>query len=256
MIHSSAIIDSTAKIADGVTIGHGAFIGADVEIAEGTWIGPHAMIQGPTQIGAYNKIFQFTSIGDEPQDLTYAGEKTILKIGDYNIIREYTTISRGTVKGGGITSLGDHNFMMAYTHIGHDCAIKNNVILINHSSLSGHVLVDDYAIIGGYSAVHQFCHIGAYAFIAKATYIAKDVLPYLMVNGYDPVPCGINTVGLKRNGFSSEVIDVLRRAFKIIFRKSLTTQQAAEVIEEMAVTTPELLLMVNAIKQSKRGILR
>lgn len=253
---SSAIIHPSAKIAEGVTVGPGTVIGADVEIGEGTWIGPHAVIAGPTVIGKNNKIFQFSSVGDDPQDITYKGEPTRLEIGDNNTIREYCMISRGTVKGGNITRIGNDNFFMAYSHVGHDCMVGNSIIMINYSALSGHVVVDDYAIIGAYAAVHQFCRVGAYAFITRATYITKDVLPYVMIAGQSTEACGINTVGLKRRGFSSATIDQLRRAYKIIFRKGLTVQQALAELELMREECPEVEPMIQILNQSARGIVR
>ena len=256
MISEHAIIHPSAKLGVGVTVGPGTIIGADVDIGEGTWIGPHVVIQGPTVIGKHNKIFQFASVGDEPQDVTYQGEATRLEIGDHNIIREFCMISRGTVKGGGLTRLGDHNFLMAYSHIGHDCMVGNQVIMVNYSALSGHVIIDDYAIIGAYAAVHQFCQVGAYAFIARATYVTKDVLPYVMISGHTTSACGINTVGLRRRGFSSSAIDHLRRAYKVIFRKGLTVQQALSELDLMKDDCPEMVPMIEALKQSTRGIVR
>ena len=251
-----AIIHPSARIAPNVTIGPGTIIGADVEIGEGTWIGPHVVIQGPTVIGKNNKIFQFASVGDEPQDITYKGEPTSLVIGDHNIIREFCMISRGTVKGGGLTKIGNHNFFMAYSHIGHDCMVGNYVTLVNYSALSGHVVVDDYASIGAYAAIHQFCLIGAYAFIARATYVSKDVLPYVMIAGHLTSACGINTVGLKLRGFSSAAVDILRRAYKIIFRKGLTVQQAMAELEILLPECPEVQPLIDALNQSTRGIVR
>ena len=256
MISEHAIIHPSAKLGKGVSVGPGAIIGCDVEIGDGTWVGPHVIIQGPTVIVKNNKFFQFTSVGDEPQDITYQGEPTRLEIGNDNIIREFCMISRGTVKGGGLTSLGDHNFLMAYTHIGHDCMVGNHVIMVNYSALSGHVIVDDYANIGAYAAIHQFCHVGAYAFIARATYVTKDVLPYVMIAGHTTSACGINTVGLRRRGFSSLAIDCLRRAYKIIFRKGLTVQQAVSELLLLQNDCPEVLPMINALNQSTRGIVR
>ncbi len=256
MIDERAIIHTSAKLAAGVSIGPGCVIGAGVEIGEGTWIGPHVVIEGPTVIGKNNKIFQFASVGDEPQDITYNGEPTRLEIGDNNVIREYCMISRGTVKGGGITRLGNHNYLMAYSHIGHDCVMGDNITMINYGALSGHVVVDDYAIIGAYAAVHQFCHVGAYAFIARATYITKDVLPYIMIAGHTTAACGLNTVGLRRRGFSVMAIEHLRRAYKIIFRKGLTVQQAIAELEVMQNDCPEVIPLIDALNQSTRGIVR
>lgn len=256
MINEHAIIHPSAKIAAGVSIGAGTIIGSDVEIGEGSWIGPHVVIEGPTVIGKNNKIFQFASVGDVPQDITYQGESTRLEIGDNNIIREYCMISRGTAKGGGLTRLGNNNFFMAYTHVGHDCMVGNHVIMVSYSALSGHVILNDYTNIGAYSAVHQFCSVGAYAFISRATYVSKDVLPYVMVAGHTTAVCGINTVGLRRRGFSSEAIDALRRAYKIVFRKGLTVQQAVDELEVLGGDYPEVMLMIDSLKQSTRGIVR
>lgn len=256
MISEQAIIHPSAKIASDVTIGPGTIVGADVEIGAGTWVGSHAVIEGPTVIGKNNKIFQFSSVGDEPQDVTYRGEPTRLEIGDNNVIREYCMISRGTVKGGGVTKIGNHNFLMAYTHVGHDCDISNHVIMVNYSALSGHVIVNDYATIGAYAAVHQFCHVGAYSFIARATYVSKDVLPYVMIAGHNTSACGINTVGLRRRGFSSAAIDGLRRAYKIIFRKGLTVQQALEELTVLQKECIEVAPMIDALNQATRGIVR
>ncbi len=256
MIDEKAIIHPSAKIGTGVTVGPGTIIGADVEIGDNTWIGPHVVIEGPTSIGKNNKIFQFASVGDEPQDITYKGEPTRLEIGDNNVIREYCMISRGTVKGGGITRIGDGNFLMAYSHIGHDCMLGNQIVMINYAALSGHVVVNDYAIIGAYAAVHQFCHVGAYAFIARATYVTKDVLPYVMIAGHTTSACGVNTVGLRRRGFSSAAINSLRRAYKTIFRKGLTVQQAVAELEMMQSECSEVIPLIDALNQSTRGIVR
>lgn len=256
MISEHAIVHPSAKIAEGVEIGPGSIVGEGVEIGSGTWVGPHVVIKGPTIIGKNNKIFQFASLGDIPQDKTYQGELTKLEIGDNNVIREYCMISRGTAKGRAVTKIGNNNFFMAYTHVGHDCIVGNNVVMVSFSALSGHVVVDDYVNIGGYSAVHQFCHVGAYAFIARATYISKDVLPYIMVAGYNPSACGINTVGLRRGGFSSASIDNMRRAYKIIFRKGFTVQQAVAELEIMQQEYPEVIPMIDALNNSTRGITR
>ena len=256
MISEHAIIHPSASIAHDVSIGPGTIIGANVDIQEGTWIGPHAVIQGPTVIGKNNKIFQFSSLGDAPQDKTYCNEPTTLVIGDHNVFREFCTVSRGTVKGGGQTHIGDNNFLMAYTHVGHDCHLEDHITMVSYSALSGHVHVAHHATIGAYAAIHQFVNIGPYAFIGRATYVGKDVLPYLMIAGYSPETVGINTVGLKRAGFSSQSIDVLRRAYKTIFRKGLTTQQAIAELEAIQKESPEVIPFIEAIQNSSRGILR
>lgn len=256
MISEHAIIHPSAKIADNVSIGAGTIIDANVEIQAGTWIGPHVVIQGPTIIGRNNQIFQFASLGGAPQDKTYNNEPTTLEIGDSNVIREFCTISRGTMKGHGRTYIGNSNFLMAYTHVGHDCHLEDHVTMVSYSALSGHVHVEHHATVGGYAAIHQFVHIGAFAFIGRATYVGKDVLPYLMVSGYDATTCGINTVGLKRAGFSSSSIDILRRAYKTVFRKGLTTQQALAELKTIESEFPDVSPLIRAIEHSKRGILR
>lgn len=256
MISEHAIIHPSAKIAHDVRIGPGTVIGADVEIQEGTWIGPHAVIQGPTVIGKNNKIFQFSSLGDAPQDKTYQNEPTTLIIGENNVFREFCTVSRGTVKGGGETKIGNSNFLMAYTHVGHDCNLEDHITMVSYSALSGHVHIGHHATIGGYAAIHQFVNIGPFAFIGRATYVGKDVLPYLMISGYTAETVGINTVGLKRAGFSSPTIDVLRRAYKTIFRKGLTTQQALAELEKIQQESPEVIPFIEGIQNATRGILR
>jgi UDP-N-acetylglucosamine acyltransferase len=256
VIDDRAMIHPSAKLAADVSVGPGTVIGADVEIGEGTWIGPHVVLQGPTVIGKNNKIFQFASVGDAPQDITYQGEPTRLEIGDNNVIREYCMISRGTAKGNGVTRIGSNNFLMAYSHVGHDCVVGNHIIMVNYSALSGHVTVHDYANIGAYAGIHQFCQVGAYAFIARATYVTKDVLPYVMIAGHATAACGINTVGLRRRGFTSTAVDQLRRAYKVIFRKGLTVQQAVEELKLLQEDCPEVTLMTEALVQSSRGIVR
>lgn len=256
MIDERAAVDPSAKIADDVTIGPWAVVGPDVEIGSGSWVGPHAVINGPTRIGKNNKIYQFASIGDAPQDIHYKGEPTELIIGDDNVIREYATINRGTVKGGGRTVIGHQNFIMAYVHIGHDCQVGNQITFASFCALSGHVTVEDYAIIGGYSAIHQFCTVGAYSFVAKACYVTKDVLPYMMIAGHDAEACGLNLVGLKRRGFAVETIENIRRAYKIIFRRGLTVAQTIEELMGMTTECPEIQGFINGLQRSERGIVR
>lgn len=256
MIDSRVQIDPSAKIAEDVEIGPWTVIGPDVEIDSGCWIGPHVVINGPTRIGKNNKIHQFSSLGDAPQDVTYQGEDTVLEIGDNNVIREYCMLNRGTIKGGGRTKIGNNNYLMAYAHIGHDSIVGDNIIMVNYSALSGHVVVHDHAIIGGYSAVHQFCTVGSHAFIAKGTYVTKDVLPYIMIAGHTPGACGLNTVGLKRRGFSTDAVESLRRAYKVIFRRGLTVQQAIVELLEMVPDCPEVRPLIEALQQSERGIVR
>ena len=256
MIDPRAAIDPSSKIGDNVTIGPWAFIGKDVEIGPGTWIGPHAVIRGPTKIGANNKIYQFASVGEDPQSAEHWGNHSVLEIGDNNVIREYATLNRGTEKGGGVTRIGNNNLIMSYAHIAHDCQIGNHNIFVNNASLAGHVHVANYAVIGVFVAVHQFCSVGSYSFLAHAALISKDVLPYLMVAGHEPSVHGLNIVGLKRRGFSAETIRLLRQAYSIIFRDNLTTKQAIAELEKIVGECPEVQLFIDGLKSSTRGIVR
>jgi UDP-N-acetylglucosamine acyltransferase len=256
VIDPRACIDSSARIAKDVTIGPWTVIGPEVEIGPGTWVGPHVVIRGPTRIGADNKIFQFASVGEDPQDKKYQGEHAVLEIGDRNIIRECCTINRGTGQGGGITRIGNDNLFMAYVHIAHDCIIGNHTVFSNNASLAGHVIVDDYVIFAGFSGVHQFCRVGTYSFIGKATMVVKDVLPYLMVVGYDARTIGLNLVGLKRWNFPLETTHYLRRAYKIIFRSHLTVPEALAELEPLSLECEQIRLMIDMLASSERGITR
>jgi UDP-N-acetylglucosamine acyltransferase len=255
-IHSTAIIDPSAKIGEGVVIGPYSVIGADVEIGANSWIGPHVVINGPTTIGSDNKIHQFASIGEAPQDLKYDGEPTRLAIGDRNTIRECVTINRGTASGGGLTRVGSDNLLMAYIHIAHDCQIGNHVIFSNNASLAGHAHVGDYVILSGFTLVHQFCAIGDYAFTGMGSAIAKDVPPYLMISGNPAAPHGLNKVGLKRRGFSDQQIRNLTRVYKILYRQGLSLDEAKQQIAQMATTHEEVRRFTDFLKQSKRSIIR
>jgi UDP-N-acetylglucosamine acyltransferase len=256
LIDQRAVIDPSAKLASGVSVGPYAVIGPDVEIDAGTWIGPHAVINGPTRIGRDNKIFQFASVGEIPQDKKYGGEPTLLEIGDRNVIREYCTINRGTVQDVGVTRIGNDNWIMAYVHIAHDCQVGNNTIFANNASLAGHVNVDDYAILGGFTLVHQFCTIGAHAFTAMGSVIPKDVPPYVLVSGHMAKPYGLNSEGLKRRNFSPDSIKSLRKAYQIIYRSGLTLQEAISQLEVLAQECAEVGHLVNFLGKSKRGIVR
>ncbi|VAW61729.1 Acyl-[acyl-carrier-protein]--UDP-N-acetylglucosamine O-acyltransferase [hydrothermal vent metagenome] len=256
MIHQTAIIDKSAKIADDVSIGPYTIIGADVEIASGTWIGPHVVINGPTKIGNNNKIFQFSSLGEEPQDLKYAGEKSFLEIGDNNTIREYVTISRGTEDGGDITRIGNDNLLMAYVHIAHDCQVGNHVIFANSASCAGHVEVGDHSILGGFTLVHQFTKIGAHCFTSMGAIINQDVPPYIIVASSYGKASGINKVGLKRRGYSDEVIRAIVNAYKLMIRSKKPREQAMQEAEKLINDYPEVKLMADFIVQSERGIIR
>jgi UDP-N-acetylglucosamine acyltransferase len=259
MIDDRAIIDSSAKIAANVTVGPNSFIGPNVEIGEGTWIGPNAVIKGPTKIGKNNKIFQFSSIGDDAQDLKYHGEENCrLEIGDDNIFREFCTINRGTAQDRGVTTIGSNNTFLAYTHVAHDCLVGNHVIFSNMATLAGHVDVGDYVIMSGLTAVHQFCHIGAHSFVSGGVLLKHDVPPYIIVAGAtdEPKPFGLNSVGLQRRGFSKETMTWLKRAYKVIYRQNLTLQEAIEKLKEMTADCIEIQAFVEFLEHSEHGIVR
>ncbi len=256
MIDSRAIIDPSARLADDVVVEAYAVIGADVEIGAGSHIAHHAVIKGPTTIGKDNRVFQFASIGEEPQDKKYAGEPTRLTIGDRNVFREYATVNRGTVQDEGLTSIGNDNWIMIGVHIAHDCHIGNHTIFSNNASLAGHVIVGDYAILGGFTLVHQFCTIGAHCFTAMGSVIPKDVPPYTLVSGHMAKPFGLNTEGLKRRGFSPDTLKILRRAYKLLYKSGLPQQEALVQIKALALDLPELLHLHDFIASSKRGIVR
>ena len=255
-IHPTALIDPSASIGEGVSIGPYSVIGADVTIGRGTWIGPHVVINGPTVIGEENRIYQFASIGEAPQDLKYDGEPTRLEIGDRNTIRESATINRGTPGGGGLTKVGNDNLLMAYIHIAHDCHVGNNVIFSNNTSLAGHASVGDYVILSGFTLVHQFCSIGSYAFTGMGSAISKDIPPYLIVNGNPSAPHGLNKVGLKRRGFSDETIRKLLNAYKVLYRKGLTLDEAKIELAKMAQESEEVKRFYDFIMESKRSVIR
>lgn len=256
MIHQTAIIHPSARIAKDVTIGPWTVIGEQVEIDEGSWIGPHVVIQGPTKIGKNNKLFQFSSIGEVPQDKKYAGENTRLEIGDNNIIREFCTFNRGTSQDQGVTKVGDNNLFMAYVHIAHDCVIGSNAIFANNTSLAGHVHIGDYATLGGFVGVFQFCRIGAYSFTTGSSMVVKDVPPFLKVSGNYAKPYGLNTVGLKRRGFTDEMMIQLKRAYKVIYRKGFTVKQAIEELRPMVANCAEIEQLLQFIESSAAGIVR
>ncbi len=256
MIHGTAIVSSKAAIAEGVEIGPYSIIGDEVTIAAGTVIGPHVIIKGPTTIGERCRIFQFASIGDDPQDLKYHGEHTLLTIGDNNTIREYVTINRGTEGGGGITSIGSHNLIMAYCHIAHDCRLGNNIIMSNCATLAGHIIIEDHAIIGGLVGVQQFVRIGAYAMVGGVSGVPQDVPPYVLAAGERTKLSGLNIVGLKRHGFSPEVISELKAAYRIFFRSGLTVKRAVQTIEEEGLESAEVQYLSTFIQNSERGVLR
>lgn len=258
MIHPSAIIHPSAKLAADVSVGPWTLIGENVEIGSGTVIHSHVVIKGPTTIGKNNQIYQFSTIGEDTPDLKYKGEPTRLEIGDNNVIREGVTIHRGTVQDKGVTVIGNHNLIMAYVHIGHDSIVKDHCILVNNTALAGHVVVDDWAILSGYTLVHQFCCIGKHAFTGMGTAVGKDIPAYMMVTGSPAEPHNINVEGLKRRGFSSDQITVLRRAYKIIYRQGHTVEEAVQLLQTMQQQGDAdiLQLLIDSLLQSKRGIVR
>jgi len=257
MIHPTAIVDPNAEIEKDVEIGPYSVIEKGVFIGPGTKIGPHVVIREGTRIGKRCQIFQFASIGEAPQAFAYRGEKTYLLIGDQNIVREYVTLHRGTIHGNGKTVIGNNNYFMAYAHVAHDCQIGNQVVLANGATLAGHILIEDYAIIGGLSAVHQFCQIGIHAFISGLTGVTLDIPPYMLASGSRAKLFGLNTVGLKRHNFSEETLRALKKAYRIIFRSSMTLEKAVQKIGEDEISkTPEVQHLLNFIQHSKRGISR
>lgn len=255
-IHPSAIVDPAARIADDVEIGPFCVIGADVEIGEGTRVGAHCVIQGPTRIGRHNRIHPHGVIGGDPQDKKYAGEPTRLEIGDHNTIREFVTINRGTVQDAGVTRIGDHNWIMAYVHIAHDCLVGNHTIFANAASLAGHVRVDDYVILGGFTLVHQFCQIGAHAFTSMGSIVNRDVPPYVTVAGNFAEPKGINSEGLKRRGYDSDRIMSIRRAYKTLYKSGLPLAEAREQLAAAARSAPDVGLLLEFIDRSERSLIR
>ncbi len=255
-IDPRAVIEPSARLAPGVNIGAYTIIGAEVEIGAGTSVGSHVVIKGPTVIGEENRFYSFSSIGDDPQDKKYEGERTWLEIGDRNVIREYCTINRGTGQGGGVTRIGDDNWIMAYVHIAHDCLIANHTVFSNNASLAGHVKVDDFAVLGGFTLVHQFCSVGAHSFSGMGSTLSKDLPPYVMAGGNPAAPRGVNSEGLKRRGFSSEDIQALRRAYKILYRSGYTLEQAIDKLAVLQQQHKVVTVLAEFLKNSQRSILR
>jgi len=256
VIDARAVVSPQAKLASDVTVGPFTVIGAGVEIGPGTVVGPHVVINGPTRIGANNKIFQFASLGDAPQDKKYKGEPTRLEIGDRNVFREFCTMNRGTTHDQGVTRIGNDNLFMAYTHVAHDCQLGNNIVMSNVATLGGHVQVGDWVILSGLASVHQFSKIGAHAFIANNTAVTRDVPPYLMVVGQPAEPHSVNSEGLKRRGFTPEQIRNLRNAFKVLYRSDLKLADAVQQLEALAATQPELRPFVDFIGTTTRSLVR
>ena len=256
MIDPRAIVDPGARIAANVEIGPFSIIGPDVEIGEGTVIGPHVIVRGPTTIGKNNRIFQFSSIGEECQDKKYAGEPTTLVIGDNNVIREACTFHRGTVQENGTTIVGSNNLFMVNVHVAHDAVIGDNCILANDTNVAGHVKIGDWAILGGATQVHQFCLIGAHSMCGAGTVVLKDIPAYVMALGYPATPHGINSEGLKRRGFSKESIKLIRSAYKTLYRQGLTLAEALEVLVPQAEQDDGVRQLVESLQAASRGIIR
>jgi UDP-N-acetylglucosamine acyltransferase len=256
MIDPRAVVSPQAQIAADVEIGPFSVIGADVVIGSGTWVGPHAVINGPTRIGSKNKIFQFASLGDAPQDKKYNGETTRLEIGDRNVFRESVTVNRGTTHDKGVTRIGNDNLLMAYSHVAHDCQLGNQIVMANCATLGGHVEIGDWATLGGMCAVHQFTKVGAYCFIAHHAAVTRDVPPYVMAVGRPAKPHSINAVGLQRRGFTPAQILNIRRAYRLLYRSGLKLKAAIEELEKAAATQPEIAPFVEFIKHSSRSIVR
>ncbi|MBD3633795.1 MAG: acyl-ACP--UDP-N-acetylglucosamine O-acyltransferase [Methylophaga sp.] len=256
MIHPSAIIDPSAVIADDVKIGPFTVIGPKVEIGPGCEIMSHVVINGPTRIGKNNRIFQFASIGEEPQDKKFHGEDTWLEIGDNNLIRESVTINRGTVGGGGVTRIGNNNWIMAYVHIAHDCIVGNDNIFANNASLAGHVLIDDHVILGGFTLVSQFNYLGSHSFSAMGSVISRNVPPYVLVSGHMAKPVGVNVEGLRRRKFSDSQIRNIRQAYKYLYRSGLRMEEAEQKLQSIEQEDKELEILFAFLDKQEGGIIR
>ena len=256
MIHPTALVDSSARIGENVSIGAFSIIGPDVEIGDGTTIGPHVVIESQTRIGKDNRISQFASLGSAPQDKKFHGEQSRLEIGDRNVIREFVSFNRGTGDGGGLTRIGNDNWLMAYVHIAHDSTVGNNTIFSNASSLAGHVTVDDWVILGGFTLVHQFCQVGAHAFTAMGAIINRDVPPYVTVAGSFAEPKGINSEGLRRRGYSADRIMSIKRAYRTLYNSGLPLAEARSELARAAESAPDVKLMLDFIERSQRSLVR
>lgn len=256
MIHQTAIVHPGAKLGANISVGAYSIIGEHVQIGDNTEIGPHVVIEGHTTIGRDNRIFQFCSIGAEPQDKKYAGEPTRLEIGERNVIREFCTFNLGTIQDGGVTRLGSDNWIMAYVHLAHDCQVGNHTIFANNAQLAGHCHVDDHAILGGFTVVHQFVRIGAHSMTGMGTILFQDLPPYVTAAGNTASPYGINSEGLKRRGFTSEAVMALKRAYRAIYKSGLTLEEAKAKLEADLAKHPEYQLLLDFLAVSKRGIVR
>jgi UDP-N-acetylglucosamine acyltransferase len=256
MISPQAIIEPGAQVGENVTVGPFSIIGENVVIGDDTNIGPHVTISGHTKIGKNNRIFQFSSIGEAPQSISYKGEPTELRIGDNNTIREYCSLNTGTVEGGGVTRIGNDNFLMAYVHIAHDCILGDHIIFANGASLAGHVTIGDYAIMGGFTLIHQFCNVGAHVMTGIATVSFKDIPPFIKVAGNTASPYGLNVKGLQRRGFNADEIAALKQAYRTLYRSSLSFQDAIQQITEQAAGNSSVQQFLEFLTNSERGVAR
>ncbi|MGB7848258.1 MAG: acyl-ACP--UDP-N-acetylglucosamine O-acyltransferase [Candidatus Acidiferrum sp.] len=256
-IHPQAVVSPGAKIGAGVEVGAFAVVGANVELGDGCVVHPHAVIDGPSKFGARNVFHPFCVIGGDPQDYTFRGEHVELTAGEGNIFREHVTISRGTKKGGGITRVGDNNFFLSYSHVGHDCQVGSNTLFVNGATLAGHVTVQDFVTLGAFSPVHQFCRLGRYAYVGACTVITQDVLPFSLVVTERETKClGANTIGLERKGFSPERIQALQRAFRLLLRSKKNTTQALEEMRKMLADSADVQEMIGFVEEAERGIVK
>ena len=255
-IHPTALVHPDAQLGADVSIGAYSIIGAHVEIGASTQIGPHAVITGHTRIGRRNRIFQFVSLGEEPQDKKYAGEPTRLEIGDDNVIREFCTFNIGTVQDRGVTTIGSHNWIMAYVHIAHDCVVGDRTIFANNASLAGHAEIGDWVILGGFTGVHQFCKVGAHVMTGISSVVFKDIPPFVMASGQPAAPHGLNNEGLRRRGFSAESLAALKRAYKILYREGNTLAEAQSKLAAEAANHAEVQQLLDFLARAERGIIR
>lgn len=255
-IHSTAVVDSAAELGAGVKVGPYAVIGADVVVGDDCEIGSAAQLQGPTVLGAGNKVFPHACIGLDPQDLKYQGERTTLEVGDGNTFREFCTVNRGTGLGGGSTTIGNENLLMAYSHVAHDCHLANRAILTNAATLAGHVIVEDRAAIGAFSAVQQFCRVGRHAYIGGYSIITKDALPYMKTVGAKPACIGVNRVGLQRRGFDDSRIRSIEAASRVLLRSGLNTSQALEKLKGDFTGNPDVELLIEFLEKSELGVIK
>jgi UDP-N-acetylglucosamine acyltransferase len=255
-IHPTALIEPGARLGENVTIGAYSIVGPHVEVGDNTWIGPHVVLTGHTKIGRDNRIYQFCSIGEVPQDKKYGDEPTRLEIGDRNTIREFCTFNCGTSQDVGVTRMADDNWIMAYVHVAHDCQVGSHTIFANNATLGGHVHIGDWAILGGFVGVHQFCRVGAHSFSGVGSVLTQDLPPFVTCAGNPCAPHGVNSEGLKRRGYSPEAITAIKRAYKTLYRSQLSLAEARVQLEEAAVATPELLPLVEFLAVPGRGIVR